>query len=129
MATKRKKVAGRKKKFTNAQIEDALRKTSGIVAAAARQLNTSRRTIYNYINNSEKLREAYDEINETTIDIAEAELVTLMRNRTHKDQFSALRYYLNNKARARGYGDRLELASDPNAPVTINVVKASDSQD
>lgn len=98
--------------YTDKQIIDALVKTGGNISAAARALGASRATIHKRIDKSETVKEEYDSVNEANLDLAENNLIDLIKNPEHKDHFGALKFYLRTKARTRGYGDRMDITSN-----------------
>jgi len=91
---------GRKPKFTQKEVIDALRSSGGIISLAARKLGCSRTTIYNYIQRYSKIREAYEEIIETWLDIAEMKLL----QKILEGDLRAIIFYLRTKGASRGYG-------------------------
>ncbi len=98
-------------KFKVSQVIAAIQRADGIVAGAARILGCNRDTIDNYIKRYPTVAQAYKEVNETTLDIAEGILVKQWRDDGDKEQ---LRYYLNAKGKRRGYGvTRSETITDP----------------
>jgi hypothetical protein len=103
MATPRKKNpkhnAGRKFKVTAEQVIKALADSYGIQAAAAASLGIGRSTIIDYINRDPKIKEAYDQINETTIDRVESALL----RQVEQGNITAMIFYLKTKAKHRGY--------------------------
>lgn len=105
--------------YSDKQIIDALEKCGGNQSAAARALDCSRMTIHKRINSSDKVREAYDSVNEANIDLAENNLIDLIKDKEHKDHFGALKFYLRTKARDRGFGDK----SDVNLSGSLGIQK------
>lgn len=95
--------------YSDEQIINALKKTEGNISAAARALGASRATIHKRINNVDRVKDEYDSVNEANLDLAENNLIDLIKDKDHKDHFGALKFYLRTKARERGYGDRREL--------------------
>ena len=91
---------GRKPKFTQKEVIEALKSSGGIISLAARKLGCSRTTIYNYIHRYAKVREAYEEITETWLDIAEMKLF----QKILEGDLRAITFYLRNKGASRGYG-------------------------
>lgn len=87
-------------KYTAQQVADAIRKANGIYAAAARLLRCDRRTVAAYVERYATVRQAAEEANATLLDIAEGHLVTDVQ----KGKFEQIKYYLNAKGKARGYG-------------------------
>ena len=98
-------------KYKTEDIIRALIASHGILAAAARTLGCDRNTIYNRMKQDPDVRAAYDEANEINLDFAESKLMKVMNNDQHKDQFSALRYYLRTKGKRRGYGENMDVTS------------------
>lgn len=95
----------RKKEFTPKEIIEALEGASGIQAAAARKLGTSRQTIMNYIKDNEEVRAAYEIVNESTIDKVENKLL----EQINSGNITAIIFYLKTKAKHRGYVERQEV--------------------
>lgn len=95
--------------YRKADMIEAIQKAGGILAVAARALGCSRQTLYNYMERYPDVRAAYDEANETNLDVAEAVLLEQVRGKD-KEQ---VRFYLRTKGRARGYGDRLTVGFNP----------------
>ena len=95
----------RKKEFTPEQIIEALQKANGIQAAAAVALKTSRKTIQNYIKDNPEVADAYEQVNESTIDKVENKLL----EQINSGNITAIIFYLKTKAKHRGYVERQEL--------------------
>lgn len=119
-------------KYTAAEMIDAAEKSGGVIAVAARILKCSRNTVKRYMREYVTVGEAFADANETNLDAAEGSLLQFVRGivtetdsegkRTttrvdHRVQMDALKFYLRTKGRTRGYGDRIEHAGDPAAPV------------
>ena len=88
-------------------IAAAISGSLGNVAFIARRLGVSRMTIWRRISSSERLKELFDEENETMLDNAENELLSLMNPSVNEDprsRLDALKYYLDCKGKRRGYG-------------------------
>jgi hypothetical protein len=84
-----------------------LRKTNGNMSLAARDLKVSRQAIKHYVDTYPTVKAAHDEAAAHISDIAEGHLV----NAVLKGNLDQVRYWLENKARDRGYGRGP--ASDP----------------
>ena len=98
------------KRLTDQQIIDALYDMNGILAAAARKLGCTRQTIYNRMEKSPEIADSYEDASQTTTDKVEAKLVANCLKGKERSIF----YYLNNKARDRGYGKPTPVAlTDP----------------
>lgn len=88
-------------------IAAAITGSLGNVAFIARRLGVSRMTIWRRIQGSERLKELFDEENETMLDNAENELLSIMNPSVNEDprsRLDALKYYLDCKGKHRGYG-------------------------
>lgn len=88
-----------KQKLTPAQVTKSLQKYNGLQAAAARELNVARSTIANYIDRYPAVKAAYDDTNESNIDMVEGKLMTEI----NKGNITAIIFFLKTKARHRGY--------------------------
>jgi Bacterial regulatory protein, Fis family len=91
---------GRNKGLTAEQVIDALRDTNGNMSLAARKLKVTRAAIAYYVREYPTVRAAHDEAAAYVSDIAEGHLV----NAVIKGNLDQARYWLENKARDRGYG-------------------------
>lgn len=101
---------GRKPRFKVAQVEEALRQSGGVYTLAANRLGTSRQSIANYVKRHPSLVSALDEIQETTLDIAEAGLLKHLQD----GDKTAIFYILNNKGKSRGYQHRVAVDATVN---------------
>ncbi|MCK4818997.1 hypothetical protein KA005_24705, partial [bacterium] len=98
------------KRLTQKQIIEALYKADGILAAAARHLGCTRKTIYNRMKKAPKIAEAYGDAREASLDKTESQLFKNIKAGKESSVF----YYLNNMGRKRGYGKPLLIApTDP----------------
>jgi hypothetical protein len=89
-----------KKDLTIEQVIAALQKTHGNMSMAGRQLGVDRKAIAYYVNTYATVKAAHDEAAAQISDIAEGHLV----NAVVKGNLDQARYWLENKARDRGYG-------------------------
>ena len=90
----------RKKSISPEQYAQALRETFGNVSMAARKLGVEHRAVAYAIEKHPVVKEAHDEAAEQITDIAEGHLVAAVR----KGDMKQVQYWLENKARHRGYG-------------------------
>ena len=88
------------KGLTAEQVIEALRETNGNISLAARRLKVTRAAIAYYVREYPTVRAAHDEAAAYVSDIAEGHLV----NAVIKGNLDQARYWLENKARDRGYG-------------------------
>lgn len=89
-----------KKNLTLEQVIESLKATNGNMALAARRLNVDRSNIKYWIDNYATAKQAHDEAAAYVSDIAEGHLV----NAVIKGNLDQAKYWLENKARDRGYG-------------------------
>jgi PBP1b-binding outer membrane lipoprotein LpoB len=106
---------GRKLKFTSAEIIQALDDAYGIQASAARALGMGRSTMVDYIARDPKIKAAYEQINETTIDRVENKLL----QQIDAGNITAIIFYLKTKAKSRGYIEfNVHAMKEINKPIT-----------
>lgn len=92
--------------FTPAQVIDALKRSKGMIAAAARTvLHCARMTIYNMIKRHPEILEALREEREIVLDEAELKLFRAIQD----GQPWAIAMILKTKGRHRGYVERTEV--------------------
>jgi len=92
-------------KYTAEQMIKAIESAEGNLTEAARILQCSRTTIYNYMNRYVTVKQAYEDINESTIDWVEGKLLDQCR----RGNITAIIFYLKTKAKHRGYVERSEV--------------------
>ena len=118
---------------TDDMVADALVKSAGIIYRAAELVGLDRHAVARRISKSAKLKKIQQGIVEKVLDMAEAQVIKYISN-GDKDM---IRFYLNNKGRERGYGNRIDLgiARDAEPPRIIDditdaevVCEASDSE-
>lgn len=95
--------------YTDEQIITALRSCRGMVYVAANQLKCSPNTIKKRIEKSQKLKDVLEAETGFMLDTAELKLVSKVID----GDVGAIRYLLSCKGRDRGYGERLDVNSDP----------------
>lgn len=104
-----------KKNLTLEQVIESLKATNGNMALAARRLNVDRSNIKYWIDNYATAKQAHDEAAAYVSDIAEGHLV----NAVIKGNLDQVKYWLENKARDRGYGARynVEVSGKDGGPI------------
>ena len=90
------------KGLTLDQVIEALRQTHGNMSLAAHKLGVTRETINYYVNTYATAREAMQTAAAAVSDIAEGHLVQAVK----RGDLKQVQYWLENKARDRGYGQR-----------------------
>jgi hypothetical protein len=91
-------------KYTVEQMIAAIREANGILTIAARKLDCSRSTVYNYIERYKSIKAAYEEANESNIDFVETMLMENIKN----GNVAAQIFFLKTKAKHRGFVERTE---------------------
>lgn len=87
------------------QIEEALRRTYGTVAAAARLLGMNRQYLHERIAATPRLQEVLDESREFMVDQAELKLVTAVQ----EGDIRAITFMLSRIGKSRGWGSEVTL--------------------
>lgn len=95
-------------RYTDKQIEDALRHTRGMRYLAAQRLGCNHHTIISRIAKNPRIRAVAEEEQGKLLDIAEIKLAT----KINEGDVGAIRYYLSTQGRHRGYGEQLDLTTD-----------------
>lgn len=98
-----------------ATVIEALRQSGGVVAIACEKLNISRMTYYRWEEAHPELKEARDEIKEDMLDLCEAGLISLIRD---KDRES-IRFYLRCHGKHRGWVDTMRVEGQNGGPIHI----------
>ena len=106
------------RKYSQAEVIEALTKSRGLIAPAARSLGCSRDTVRSYIKEYTAVAQAKADAKEATKDLAENRLVDAIEDR----EAWAICFYLKTQAKDRGYIERGELAGPGGSPVKIKLV-------
>ena len=106
------------RKYTDDEIEEALHKSHGLVAVAARYLSSTgkkitRQGLEKVIYASERLTKILDDENATLLDFAEQKLFELI----NAGDKTSIIFYLKCKGKARGYVERQEMTGANGAPL------------
>lgn len=95
-------------KFKVETVERALRASGGFVTLAAKKLKTTPKTVYDYLNRYPQLKAVKTEIEEGYLDLGELKLIQQMKS----GKFDAVKYYLERKGKARGYGKQPKMEDE-----------------
>jgi len=87
------------------QVIEAIRKSHGLLATAARDLGVTRQTVYNYVKRYRRVAHAVDEARDSILDMAEGQLFSAVQ----KGSIPAMMFLLKTVGRTRGYVDRQEI--------------------
>ena len=100
LLTRDKRGVGVNRNIKREDVITALEKTHGNVTAASRLLGCTRANVFYYIKEYDDVRLAYEIATDVISDIAEGHLIKAVV----QGDMKAVQYWLNNKARHRGYG-------------------------
>jgi hypothetical protein len=104
---------GAPRKVTDAAIIEALRAAGGVVSVAAQLLDVAPNTIRRQIRQNPVMRQAWDEIRDEALDLAEAKLLQAIRD----GDLRAITFFLKTQGKHRGYGAKLEIGpAQPQGP-------------
>jgi len=95
-------------RFKTKQVIEAIELAKGNITQASRLLKCNRNTIYGYINRYSTVKDAYERVNEETIDYVEDKLMAQIT----RGNITAIIFYLKTKAKHRGYVERQEYQHD-----------------
>lgn len=90
--------------LTSAQVADALLRSGGLLAGAAKLLGCGRTTVHRHIKSDPALAEVQREAREQNVDIAEFKLLEAIQ----AGEPWAIQFYLRCIAKSRGYVERQE---------------------
>jgi hypothetical protein len=112
-------------KFTADQVAEALRAAAGIYSGAAAILRCSPTTVRNYVERYRSLQRVKEEVEETTLDLAESKLVKALQD----GNLTAVIFYLKCKGKARGFTERTEVTGADGEPIAhVNMAALSDEE-
>jgi hypothetical protein len=123
--TKPKKQAGRKPKFTVKAVVAALAECQGLVYLAAKHLGCHVRTLANYRERHEEVREVISQKQGEITDTAERSLWAAIQ----KGEPWAVCFYLKTRGKDRGYVERAEVITEERATLVLTeeIVDAENS--
>lgn len=104
---------GVKKRFTATQVADAVKQAKGYVSKAADLLDCDPRTIYNYADQYEMVRDAIAAVREKRHDYVESKLMS----RIDGEDTTAIIFYLKTQCKDRGYVERQEMTGKDGGPI------------
>lgn len=96
-------------------VKQALRKAGGLKTVAAQMLKVSRGTLYKFLANNPDIEEELEDIDEEIKDLAEGKMLQLLR----AGDPSTIRWYLEMKAKDRGYARRVENTGPNGGPMEM----------
>jgi len=87
---------------------EALEKSLGIVTNALKISGTAKTTYHRWVKEDEAFAKDVKDVGNTALDFAESKLFSQIKDNNH----SSTQFYLKNKGRDRGYGDKLDITSN-----------------
>jgi hypothetical protein len=99
-------------------ILEALRASAGLKTVAAKRLRCARSSLYRWIEESPKLKEAMLDIKEELIDLGEGKLLEAVK----KGDRESIRFFLRCQARDRGYIESHQITGPNDGPVKVQAV-------
>ena len=111
-----------KNRFKIEQVAEALRKSAGIQAGAARILGCTRQAVSLYVARYPQLARVVDDAVEFNLDLAETKLIDAV----NQGEMTAIKFYLECKGKTRGYTRRTEITGAAGAPISFEVTGARD---
>jgi len=119
------KIVGAKQKISDKAILDAIKGSGGVISYIAKKLNVGWHTAQRLINRNETIQMAYKDEIETVLDMCESALYSAIK----EGDTGSAKWYLTQRAKHRGYGDKLELTGEMNTNVTINIIGVDSERD
>ena len=119
------KIVGAKQKISDKAILDAIKGSGGVISYIAKKLNVGWHTAQRLINRNETIQMAYKDEIETVLDMCESVLYSAIK----EGDTGSAKWYLTQRAKHRGYGDKLELTGEMNTNVTINIIGVDSERD
>lgn len=109
-------------KVSEEQLLEAIKNSMGVISTIAKRLNVAWHTANDNIQKYEStIRALQDEV-ETSLDMAESELLKKVK----KGDTTMIKYYLSTKGKKRGYTLRQEITGPDGDPVKLDLTKLSD---
>lgn len=105
-----------------AQIEEALRKSGGFQSKAADMLGISQPAVSKRISNNKRLQRAVRAIKEQYLDLAEINLLKLIRD----GDLGSICFYLKCQGKHRGYVERQEITGRDGTPIKVKFLWADE---
>ena len=99
-------------------IIEALKANGGFISNTAEALDISRSTVYKRIRKSKQVKEAYENIKLEYLDLAESQIVELIK----AGNLAAIIFYLKCKGKDRGYVERQEVTGKDGAGLEKKVI-------
>ena len=114
-------------KLAKSKMLEALEKSLGIVTNALKIADISKSQYYEWLKVDEEFKSKVQDVGNTALDFAESKLFSQIKDNNH----SSTQFYLKNKGRDRGYGDKLDITTggDKINKIEIEIVKSKDKNE
>jgi hypothetical protein len=99
---------------------EALEKSLGIVTTACKKVGIDRGSHYNWMKDDIEYNKAVRDIENITLDFAESQL----HKQIQDNNTSATIFYLKCRGKARGYTEKLELSTEDDSAIKIQIIDA-----
>ena len=115
-------------KLSKKKVKNAIKGSGGVLSVLAEKCDVSRSAITQFLQKkrNQDVKELIEQEKERIIDLAENKLHGLI----NKEDFQAIRYYLNTKGKSRGYVEKQEVEhTGISTPIEINIIKPNNEKD
>lgn len=110
------------RKLDKLRTVEALRQAAGIKAVAAQLLQVSRQTLYTFLNEHPDIGQELQQIEDEFSDLVEQKLFQAIRDGSER----SIHFYLQTKAKQRGYTTRVEQTGAGGGPIEHHVEPSAD---
>lgn len=105
---------------------EALTETLGTISLACQKIHIGRTTIYSWIKDDKEFAKAIEEIqNEYVVDYVESKML----KKINEGESNMIMFFLNNKAKHRGYGQQRDREQQNSRVTTINIIHSDDDNE
>lgn len=122
MEKKKRKVGSGKhknhhRKYTSAEIVQAIKESKGLLALAAESLGITYQSIWARRKKDKKIRKAIAAVREQNIDLSESKLL----KNIEKGYEQSIFFHLRSLGQQRGYGDKLSIGGIKGSPIQLTI--------
>ena len=107
-------------RLTKDMVRDAIEKKGGLLVDVARECGVSRQAIYKFLERYPDLKPGLERAREVTKDKAESKLLALFDSEDDRTALNAVKFYLSNQAKDRGYNTEKEEKKEQ-GPIVISL--------
>ena len=114
-------------KLSKKKVKNAIKGSGGVLSVLAEKCDVSRSAITQFLQKekNKNIKELIEQEKERIIDLAENKLHGLI----NKEDFPAIKYYLNTKGKSRGYVEKQEIEhTGISTPIEINIIKPNNEK-